>query len=147
MPLLRIGNIRVGKPPPSNTVINRGDEPPRFTHAMGKVMMAVIEATMSLLIIDKTKQADVTTVEQWVLMTKTTVDSTSDAGGISKSQEQPQRPCPPTPSLTSTVGSQFTTPRPHVDQARSIKVVTPDRFPGLAKLSPELCVLRCGEGP
>jgi hypothetical protein len=30
-PLLRIGKVRLGKSPPSNTAINRGDEPPHST--------------------------------------------------------------------------------------------------------------------
>ncbi len=147
MPLLRMGKVRQGKCPPSNTAINSGDESPRLTHAMQEVKMTFIEATMSLLVVDKTKQEDVLAVEQWVLMTKTTVDSTNDDDGDAESQEQPQRPCPPPPSVTSTVGSQFTTPGPRLDQARSTQAaVTPDGFPGLAKLSPNLCVLQCGEG-
>jgi hypothetical protein len=115
---------------------------------MQVVKMTFIEATMSLLVVDKTKQEDVLAVEQWVLMTKTTVDSTNDDDSDAESQEQPQRPCPPTPSVTSTstVGSQFTTPGPRLDQAQSTQAVTPDRFPGLAKLSPDLCVLQCGDG-
>jgi hypothetical protein len=147
MPLLRMRIVRRGKCPPSNTAINSGDEPLQQTHAMQEVKMTLIEATMSLLVVDETKQEDVLAVEQWVLMTKTTVDSTNDDDGDAESQEQPQRPCPPTPSVTSTVGSQFTFFGPHLDQARSTQAaVTLDRFPGLAKLSPDLCVLQHGEG-
>jgi hypothetical protein len=147
MPLLRMGKVCQGKCPPSNTAINSGDEQLRLTHAMREVKMTFIEATMSLLIVDKTKQEDISAVEQWVLMTKTTVDSTNDDDGDAESQEQPQRPWLPTPSVTSTVGSQFTTPGPCFDQAQSTQAaVTPERFPGLAKLSPYLCVLQCGEG-
>ena len=48
MPLLCIGKVHSGKSPPSNTAINRGDEPPRITHAMRNVKMRLVEATMSL---------------------------------------------------------------------------------------------------
>jgi len=37
MPLLRVGKVRPGKSPPSNTAINRGNEPPRLSHAMRDV--------------------------------------------------------------------------------------------------------------
>lgn len=67
MPLLRVGKVRPGKSPPSNTAINRGDEPPRITHAMRDVKMMLAEATMSLmLIVDEAKREDVSAVEQWV---------------------------------------------------------------------------------
>jgi hypothetical protein len=66
MPLLRMGKVCQGKCPPSNTAINSGDEPPQLTHAMREVKITFIEATMSLLVVDKTKQEDVSAVEQWV---------------------------------------------------------------------------------
>ncbi len=43
MPLLRVGKVRTGKCPPSNTAINSGDEPPRLTHAMRAVKMQFID--------------------------------------------------------------------------------------------------------
>ena len=49
MPLLRVGKVRPGKSPPSNTAINRGDEPPRISHAMRDAKMMLAEATISFL--------------------------------------------------------------------------------------------------
>jgi hypothetical protein len=46
MPLLRVGKVRPGKSPPSNTAINRGDEPPRISHAMRDAKMMLAEATI-----------------------------------------------------------------------------------------------------
>jgi len=59
MPLLRVGKVRPGKSPPSNTAINRGDEPPRLSHAMRDVKMRLIESTTSLLVVDEAEQEDV----------------------------------------------------------------------------------------
>ena len=69
MPLLRVGKVRPGKSPPSNTAINRGDEPPRLSHAMRDVKMRLIESTMSLLVVNEAEREDVSAVEQWVMMT------------------------------------------------------------------------------
>ncbi len=67
LPLLRVGKVRLGKSPPSNTAINSDNEPPRLSHAMCDVKMRLIESTMSLLVIDEAKREDVSAVEQWVL--------------------------------------------------------------------------------
>ena len=56
MPLLRVGKVRPGNSPPSNTAINSGIEPPRLTHAMREAKMKLIKATMRLLVIDEAKQ-------------------------------------------------------------------------------------------
>jgi hypothetical protein len=73
MALLRVGKVRPGKCPPSNTPINSGDEPPRVTHAMRAVKMKFIEATIRLLVVDEAKHEDVFAVERWVLMSQNTV--------------------------------------------------------------------------
>ena len=73
--VLRIGRVESGKPPPSNTAINYGDEPPRMTRAMREVKERLREATMSLLDGDETKKNDVLAVEQWLLMKKTAFDT------------------------------------------------------------------------
>ncbi len=53
MPLLRVGKVCPGKSPPSNTAINRGDEPPQLSHAMRDVKMRLIKSTMSLLVVNE----------------------------------------------------------------------------------------------
>ena len=42
-----------GNPRPRIQPINRGDEPPRLSHAMRDVKMRLIESTMSLLVVDE----------------------------------------------------------------------------------------------
>ena len=55
MPLLRVGKVRLGKCPPSNTAMNNGNEPPWLSHAMHDVKMRLIESTMSLLVVNEVK--------------------------------------------------------------------------------------------
>ncbi len=66
--MIRIGRNESGKPPPSNTAINNGEEPPQMARAMREVKDRLREATMSLLDGDETKKNDVLAVEQWLLM-------------------------------------------------------------------------------
>ena len=73
MPLLRVGKVRPGNSPPSNTAINSCIEPPRLTHAMREAKMKFIKATMRLLVIDEAKQEDVFAVERWELMPQNTL--------------------------------------------------------------------------
>ena len=73
MPLLRVGKVRPGNSPPSNTAINSGIEPPRLTHAIREAKMKFIKATMRLLVIDEAKQEDVFAVERWELMPQNTL--------------------------------------------------------------------------
>ncbi len=70
MPLFRMGKFCLGKCPPLNTAINSSNESPQITHAMQKVKINLIKATMRLLVVNKTKQEDVLAVEQWIIMTK-----------------------------------------------------------------------------
>ena len=73
MPLLRVGKVRPGNSPPSNTAINSCIKPPRLTHAMREAKMKFIEATMRSLVIDEAKQEDVFAVERWELMPQNTL--------------------------------------------------------------------------
>jgi hypothetical protein len=73
--VLRVGRVKSGKPPPSNTAINNGEEPPRMTRAMREVKDCLREATMSLLDGDEAKKNDVLAVEQWLLMKTTAFDA------------------------------------------------------------------------
>ncbi len=73
-----------------------------LTHAIQEVEMNFI------LDVEVTKQEDVLPVEQWVLMAKRIVNTSRteqepDNGFDAESQEPQQRPCPPTPSVTSTI--------------------------------------------
>ncbi len=143
MPLLRVGKVRRGKSPPSNTAINRGDEPPRISHAMRYVKMNLIECTMSLmLVVDDARREDVSAVEQWVMMKKNPEAKDTSPIKLTRNpdpESQDPAPIPSTPSASSNVGGQFTPPsRP--------AQVSPDKFPGLARMSPDLHVLQRGQG-
>ena len=73
--VLRIGRVESGKPSPSNTAINYGEETPRMTRDMREVKDCLREATISLLDDDETKKNDVLAVEQWLLMKTTAFDA------------------------------------------------------------------------
>ena len=61
--VLRVGKVHTGKPPPSNTAINKGEELPRMTQVMREVKECLREATLSLLHGDERKKDDVLAVE------------------------------------------------------------------------------------
>jgi hypothetical protein len=56
-------------------------------------------------------------------------------------------PTPPTPSSSSNIGDQSTplASQERIDHTQSAQV-SPDKFPGIAKLSPDLCMLQRGQG-
>ena len=66
--VIRISRVESGKPPPSNTAINNGVEPPQMARAMREVKDCLREATMSLSDGHETKKNDVLDVEQWLIM-------------------------------------------------------------------------------
>jgi hypothetical protein len=106
MALLRVGKVRPGKCPPSNTAINSGDEPPRVTHAMQAVKMKFIEATIRLLVVDEAKHEDVFAVEWWVLMSQNTV--TVNTSNTKRKYDEDGLPnetptTPFTPSMKTTI--------------------------------------------
>jgi hypothetical protein len=101
MPLLRVGKVRLGKCPPSNTAINSGDEPPQVTHAMRAVKMKFIEATIRLLVVDEAKHEDVFAVEQWVLMSQNTVTVNTSSTKRKYGEDGLPNETPTTPSTPS----------------------------------------------
>ena len=118
MPLLRVGKVRLGKCPPSNTAINNGNEPPRQSHAIRDVKMRLIESTMSLLVVDEAKQEDVSAVDQWVLMLENTVTVVNVCGSKRKHGDngqpnetptftQPSTPSVKTPTHNYTTANQI----------------------------------------
>ena len=152
-PLLCVGKVRPGKSPPSNTAINRGDEPPRISHTMRDVKMNLIECTMSLmLVVDDAKREDVSAVEQWIMMKKNPEAKDTSPIKLTRNpdpESQDQAPTPPTPSASSDVCGQFSPfSRPDcIDHTQSAPAqVSPDKFPGLVRLSPDLHVLQRGQG-
>jgi len=112
MPLHRVGKVRLGKSPPSNTAINRGDEPPRLSHAMRDVKMRLIESTTSLLVVNEAEREDVSAVEQWVMMTPKNEAEDKISPIKMKCNPDPESPdpapTPSTPSASSNVGDQST---------------------------------------
>ncbi len=141
MPLLRVGKVCLGKSPPStsSTAINRGDEPPRLSHAMRDVKMRLIESTMSLLVVDEAEREDVSAVEQWVMMTPKNEAEDKISPIKMKMKHNPDTespdpaPTPPTPSASSNVGDQSTplARQECIDHTQSAQV-SPDKFPGIA---------------
>ena len=101
MALLRVGKVRPGKCPPSNTAINSGDEPPRVTHAMRAVKMKFIEATIRLLVVDEAKHEDVFAVERWVLMSQNTVTVNTNSTKRKYGEDGLPNETPTTPSTPS----------------------------------------------
>jgi len=99
MPLLRVGKVRPGKSPPSNTSINSGDQPPRISHAMRDVKMRLIKATMNLIVVDQAKREDVSAVEQRVLMQQNAVTVVNVRGSKCQPNETPTTTPPSTPSM------------------------------------------------
>ena len=193
--VLRIGRVKSGKPPPSNTAINNGEEPPRMTRAMREVKDCLREATMSLLDGDEAKKNDVLAVEQWLLMKTTAFDASgskrkceddnnnnskgpkTDEGQCNEKSKPTTLPAVATPIRSPTGPSMQTLSRHELQSGgnlvRALKLatavsgtgqlvtptrtvssfpypinacVTPENYPGLAHLSPNLDLLRRGEG-
>ncbi len=140
---LRVGKVRPGNSPPTNTAINSGIEPPRLTHAMREAKMKFIKATMRLLVIDEAKQEDVFAVERWVLMPQNTF-TVSTSGTKRKYGEKGQNKTltttqPSTPSVkTSTQNFTMITPTSDMIPSLDERHCLSQEFPVLTSFNPSL---------